>query len=70
MIQDSESFETVAEVGAYIDDAANAFKHSPDFATASEGTMDYILTLLNSIAALSRIAHIEVQKRNLRLRER
>jgi len=61
MVQDFESFETVEEIGKCIDNASTAFRSSPDFAKASEGTMDYIMTLMGGLAAMSRISRIEIQ---------
>ncbi len=68
--QDPESFETVQEVGVYFDAVMDAFRNSPDFAAASEGTFNCIVSLGNAFAAMTRIATFEIKKLQLRLHEK
>ena len=65
-MQDFESFETFEEVLEYVNRSHTAFTSSVDFATMSEGTYEYVMTLWNSMIAVSRITRIKINNHRLR----
>jgi hypothetical protein len=68
MTPDFKSFETFEEIEECLNNASDTFRNSPDFALTSEATFEYIMTLFNGITAVYRMARIEIQKQNFRLK--
>jgi 2-hydroxy-3-keto-5-methylthiopentenyl-1-phosphate phosphatase len=65
IMQDFKTFETFDEILTHVNHASDAFRSSVDFSTMSEGTYEYIMTLMNGLAAINRIARIEIKKQHL-----